>query len=97
MSSKQQQKPQKPVIQQSQKPVKKLEEIVVPFIVHFPKEAANGVDPSTGKKAVMLKINSVKTYIPVDEDTEISKQQWSLLKNINFKWLPDFTNDPLKD
>lgn len=70
------------------------EDCVTKFHCVFAKEASN--EKKNDKRGFMLGINMEQLFIPVEEDVTLEYKWWALLKDIGFKYLPDFNNfDPL--
>lgn len=79
----------------SPKPVKKLEECVIPFWCIFPKEVANNRDEQ-GRKCIGVGVNFDITLYPVGERVTLSYSHWSLLRDVNFPHLPRYSYDPIR-
>lgn len=82
--------------QRSPKPIKKLDECVVPFYCIFPKEAATDRDKVTKKLCVSVGVGMDIAHFPVEEKVDLPYKFWSLLKDINFKYLPRYGYDPIR-
>lgn len=77
----------------SQRPVKKCSPL---HKYIFPARLAHDVDIKTGKHCVVISINGVRRYIPVEEPVELSQEEWLLLNSIGGYLPSNFEYDPIR-
>jgi hypothetical protein len=79
----------------SDKPVLRFSDCLEQFSCVLPKQAAT--EWHEGKPCLRLSINSDNFFIPCEEKAFLTYSQWSLLKDINFIYLPKgSTYDPIR-
>lgn len=80
----------------SSNPIKPFSEVVTKFHCTFPKEAANTKDPTTRKSAIGVGVNSDNIYLPVGEEVTLEFDHWSILRDIEFPYLPRYSYDQIR-
>ncbi len=90
------------LVQRSGKPIKLLTDLIGEKEFFLPRKMANEVDPETGKSALMVCVNAKKTFIPIEESTPISFDNFCLLRDVgifsseaNYSTEPEF--NPFKN